>query len=315
MRSKIFLISLIISLPFWWGINVFAGKLENFLFLQEISKNPQILTAQLSSKITEPVRIQNQDNLDIQAKSAISVLITPNGERKILFKKNIQERLPIASLAKLMAADVVLENFDLDQPVKISKEAIAQKEDFGNFKSGEVFTVKDILYSSLIESSNDATYALVEKFGKEGFVALMNLEAKYLGLNNTYFINPTGLDPDNPDELSNYSTAEDLVNLTIHILNKPLIKEIISTPEFNLYLANGKFHHKIITTNKLLEPPSSLNGWKIIGGKTGWEFEAGGCLLLILKDKRTNSYLINVILGADGRFEEMIKLVEGVTKP
>ncbi len=79
MRSKIFLISLIISLPFWWGINVFAGKLENFLFLQEISKNPQILTAQLSSKITEPVRIQNQDNLDIQSKSAISVLITPNG--------------------------------------------------------------------------------------------------------------------------------------------------------------------------------------------------------------------------------------------
>lgn len=312
MRLKFFLASFILSLPLWWGINVFAGKLENFLFLQEISKNPQILTAQLSSKITEPVRIQNQENLDIQAKSAISVLITPNGERKILFKKNIQERLPIASLTKLMAADVFLENFDINQPVKISKKAIAQPEDFGGFRAGEVFTARDLIYSSLIESSNDAIYALAEIVGEEGFAGLMNLEAKYLGLENTYFVNPAGIEPDNPDDSLNFSTVEDLIKLATHLLDKPIILEAISTAEFDINLYNGNFHHKAITTNKLLKSPYFFgDDLEIIGGKTGWDSQAGGCLLLILKDKK-NNYLINVVLGTDDRFGEMEKLIEWI---
>lgn len=268
-----------------------------------------------------PARNWKVKELDIEARAALTAKIDSGGNKRILFKKAEKEKLAIASLTKLMTAMIVLKNYDLSEKVKITKEVFEQEKDNGNLKKGDILSVKDLLYVMLIESSNNAAVALSKIKGEREFRDLMNLEAKNLNLKNTYFGNPTGLDPEHstttPTTIINYSNAEDLVKLTQHLLeNYPLIWQITSQKEYNLYTPDGKLHHKLENTNQLLgEVPS------IVGGKTGWTWRAGDCLLLVLKSPRTkrktqkeDGFLINVILNSPDRFEEMKKLINWVRK-
>lgn len=291
LKFKIFLIAFILSLPFWWGMNVFQKNLEDFLFWKEIADNPQILTAQIIQEerleSLKPIRSRQIENPKIEAKSAISVLIDSQGSEKILYEKAGDKKLPIASLTKLMTANVVLENYELSQEIKISE-------------TGRTFSIEYLLYPLLMESSNDAAYTLANDYNEiteEIFVSLMNLKAESLGLENTHFVNPTGLDS-NPPTVLNYSTAKDLVRLTKYLLKKPLIWKILSTPKFDTY------GPELINTNELLGEIPQL------GGKTGWTLEAGGCFLLVMEAPRSSDYIINVILGSKDRFGEMKKLID-----
>ena len=311
---KFFLTGFVFSLPLFWGANVFQKNLEDFLFWGKVADNPQILTAQIiqEDKLEQlkPIRNWQIPNLEISAKSAVSVFLDYPSRAKILFSKESDRVLPIASLTKLMTANVVLENYDLSQEIQITKRAVATEESTGDFKAGEIFFAGNLLYSSLMESSNDATAALTELIGETAFVDLMNLTAEDLNLKNTYFIDAMGLDPDEPAGPINHSTAEDLASLAIHLFeDKPKILGILSLPEFDLYSANGTFHHKIKNTNELLgEVPG------IIGGKTGWTPEAEGCLFLVTKVPQSRGIVINVILGSSDRFREMKKLVDWIGK-
>jgi len=297
---KIFLIALILSLPFFWGINILEKGLEDFFYTRELEKNPLILTAQISSftfpDIQEPIRNQEIPDLKISAKSAISVFVdSREGKESILFQKNESEKLPIASLTKLMTAWVASNIYQLSDKIEISKEAVEQEGEMGRLKVGEILSVKELLHIMLIESSNDAAYALAtpnigtKKMEEESFVDLMNLEAYYnIGLKpeNTHFINPTGLDPKDPFQDTNYSTVKDLVELVKYLIKYQ--SEIL----------------EILSRNELL---GEIEG--IVGGKTGYTKRAGGCLVLILEGPRKNSYFINVILGSEDRFEEMKQLI------
>ena len=163
---------------------------------------------------------------------------------------------------------------------------------------------KDLLYIMLIESSNDAAFALAEVIGVKGFVDLMNLKAKDMGLEDTRFFEPTGLDPEDPAQPVNYSSAQDLVKLGKYLLSEhPEILETLGKKEYPLYLENGVFHHTLQNTNELL---GEIPG--IIAGKTGFTERAGGCLILILEGKNPGTYLINVILNSPDKFEDMRKL-------
>ena len=133
-RLKIFLISFVLSLFFWSGMNVLAGNLEDFLFWQKIAATPRLLTAEMNQKILEQetkVLKTKKEDLEIDAEAIISVEIDKNGNEKVLYEKNSHKLLPIASLTKLMTANIVLENFDLSHIVQVSEEAVGQKEDFG----------------------------------------------------------------------------------------------------------------------------------------------------------------------------------------
>jgi len=310
-----------LSLPFWWGINILAKDVEDFWFQQKIVKNPEILTAAISQKILErkikeleleKLREERLENLEIEARAAISVEVDSQGKERILFEKDSQKPLAVASLTKLMTALIV---FDLDetysssQTITITREAVEQEgsSKYGDLKVGENLSVEALFYTMLIESSNDAAFALSQLIGQEGFVDLMNLYAKNLGLEKTYFVNPTGLEPDNLQEPKNISAARDIVKLTKYILkNYPQIFEITANQSYEVLKPDGSLHHFIPeNTNKLLgEIP------EIIGGKTGWGIEAGGCLLLVLDDPNTSKYYINIVLGAKDRFAEMRKLID-----
>lgn len=311
MRVKIFLFGLILSLPVWLGINIIQSKTEDFFVFQRIALDPKILSAEVGAqflpKIIEPIKKAGAEELEIDAKAAFSIWLGKNGKEKVLYQKESSKVLPIASLTKLLTAEVVLENYDLSQPITFSKRTVGVDGGVGSFRIGESIFAKDLLYALLIESNNDAASAFAEVVGEEGFVDLMNLELrKILGPSSgTRFFNPTGLDPKTKKEEANYSTAEDLAKISTYLLkNQPLIFEITKNQEIDLYDINQVFHHKIATTNELLK-----NFPEIVGGKTGTTDEAGGCLLLVVESPNRKGFLVNVLLGSPDRFGEMEKLM------
>jgi len=310
-RIRFLLIALILSLPFWWAVNGLEKNLNDIFFWQEISKNSQVFTAQalLQEQLNnlKPFRDKNVGDLEIDAKSAISVLIDRWGKEKILFEKDSDLQLPIASLTKLMTAEVILENYDLAKEITISKEAVKQEGNFGKLEIGAKLPVDYLLYPLLLESSNDAAYALANDYDgmtERKFVELMRQTAEKLGLQDSFFDNPTGLDPEESKTQLNYSTAQDLVKLTKVLLKQSLIWNILSTQKFDIY------GPELINSNELLE---EMPG--IIGGKTGYTEMAGGCMILVTRAPENSGKIISVVLGTDEngkRFAEMKRLVDWV---
>lgn len=296
---KFFFSALFVGIIFGGGINLTTNNLESFLFTEVYHQPYSPFLAQANLYVLQDLK-NNKEVPEIAAESAISVKIDKTGKEKVVFEKESDKILPIASLTKLMTALVSLEYYDSSEIVKVSREAISQPEDFGQLKVGESLSIENLLYITLIESSNDSAYALSELMSQTAFVYLMNKEAEHLRLNNTYFVDSTGY------EAGNNSTARDLVKFSQYLLReKPEIWEITAYPEYQLYDSNGIFHHRLLNTNEILgEFP------EIIGGKTGYTSEAKGCLILILQDKRNGSIFINVVLGSENRFEDMRKIIE-----
>lgn len=299
---------LLFSLPLWWGANMLGEYLRDFFYWSEMSNNSRLLSAQadqaaFQNQIIEmkPVRIKKVPDLEISAKSALSIFVDNQGKERILFEKEKDIKLPIASLTKLMTAKIVLDNYNLEKEVKISEEAINQEENFGQLSVGQKLAVKYLLYPLLIESSNDAAYALVNDYdgiSEKYFVSLMNETSQKLEMTNTQFFNSTGLEPDIPNPKINYSTAYDFSKLAKSLLKESLLWEISATPKFNIY------GPELINTNELL---GKLPG--IVGGKTGYAEKAGGCLLLVTKAPKGKGYIVSIVLGSNNRFGEMEKLI------
>jgi len=234
-----------------------------------------------------PIRNWSVSEPEIDAESAI-ILSFNSKKETILFNKNKEEVLPMASLTKIMTGIIVLENFDLEEIIKISKNSISTIGDKGGLIRGEELKIRDLLYIMLIESSNDAAMALAydTNIGYKEFIDLMNKKAQELNLNNTYFVDPIGLD------LKNKSTVLELAYLTKYALNFPVLWEILKTPEIEIYSIDKKFIHKLINTNTLLSI--------VKGGKTGYTNEANGCMLTA-SDIYKDNYLITIVLGSDQR--------------
>jgi D-alanyl-D-alanine carboxypeptidase len=314
LNLKIFTGSLLLSLPFWWEINVFQKNLEDFLYQVETRNDAAILLAQLAQNTAEntpkqmPVRNWQVEYFKTEAESGISLFIDAEGRQKILFVKSAAEKLPIASLTKLMTADVILENYDLSKMVEISKKAVKEEGSAGDFRIGESFRMGDLIYPLIIESSNDAAVALSQAVGEDQMINLMNAKAREIKMDDTLFVDPAGLDPDEQNGSINHSTAEDLVRLAVYLLQKNSeIPQISVLTEHNLYSPDGVFHHKIKNTNLLLpEFPDALLS------KTGWTPQAEGCLLFVTKAPNDRGLIVNVILHSPDRFGDMEKLIKWI---
>jgi len=302
----------IFSFGVWQALPNFARQnlggqvgqdLNQEIFLAKLPDVPKIVNSDVVDSF-KPSRDWTIPEPEISSEAAICVENNESGQEKILFKKNNDQKLSIASLTKLMTALVVLENYDLSQNVKISQEAVDREGEQGSLKPNETFSVETLLYIMLIESSNDAAYALAEVMGFDKFVETMNLKAKDLGLNNTFFVGPSGLDS------KNYSTIDDLVKLTEYLLkNHFLVWEILSIEKATILNSDGVLHHEAVNTNELLGKIPA-----IISGKTGYTKIANGCFILVLESPKKGSQLIYIILGSKNRFEEMKKLIDWVNQ-
>ncbi|MFQ6002503.1 MAG: D-alanyl-D-alanine carboxypeptidase family protein [Candidatus Zixiibacteriota bacterium] len=238
----------------------------------------------------------------IRAKAALAVDVEKGD---ILFEKNMERPLPIASLTKLMTALVFLEqNLNLNDSTTITYSD-AKSAGRSRLWVGETVSLKDLLHTSLVCSNNRTTKTLVRASGMSlaDFVSRMNQKAKEIGLENTCFYEPTGLDE------KNRSTALDCVKLLSFALRDSAIASITSKKfySFTTVYKKRKRRHRIVNTNKLLL--SSLN---VKGGKTGYNGASGWCLGTLVEDK-DGTKIAAVVLGAPTsivRFRETRSIIK-----
>ncbi|MDD5760666.1 MAG: hypothetical protein PHF45_01255, partial [Candidatus Pacebacteria bacterium] len=222
---------------------------------------------------------------------------------KVLIKKNGDFHLFPASLTKLMAGIIVLENFDLDEEIEISKQAVEMEGEEGGLIAGEKIKAGDLLKILLISSSNDAAKAFEQSLEKKGkvFADLMNEKARKLGLFNTAFFDASGL-----DRQGNFTSIEDLFTLSREIYNHyPYLGEVTRQQNVVVYSIDGQISHEVENTNILLKEIDNL--W---GGKTGSTPEAKDCLLTIYEfpfpEKDDKMVISIIVLNSSDRFGDTL---------
>ncbi|MBO5312758.1 MAG: D-alanyl-D-alanine carboxypeptidase [Clostridia bacterium] len=206
--------------------------------------------------------------IELSAKGAV-LLEADSGD--IVFGKNENERLPMASTTKIMTALVVLERVSLDTVVTIQPFMTGIEGSSIYLHEGEELTVEELLYALMLESANDASVALAYTVADsiEEFADLMNKRAVQLGLTDTHFSNPHGL-----DDKEHYTTAYELAVITREAMKNPKFEEIVSTYKKTIPLNNGEGARVLVNHNRLLR---SYEG--AIGVKTGFTKRCGRCLV------------------------------------
>ena len=225
------------------------------------------------------------------------------GSGEILFENNVHERLQIASITKLMTILIILEENQLDEIVTINSDANGTEGSTMYLRTGEQITIENLLYGTLINSANDAAVALAEYNAEttEAFVEKMNKRASELGLINTHFSNPIGL-----DSSRNYSSAYDIAVLARYLYHNKFVKKTAEIKELEVTSIDGKFTHKLKSTNELLSSYLHIKGLKT--GKTPL---AGLCLVTIAEND-TGNEIITVVLNSPARFPETKILIDWV---
>lgn len=215
------------------------------------------------------------------------ILLYNLNDNDIIYEKDINQKISIASLTKIMTSLVTIEKIsNLDDNIKITKGAFYDTKEYAlaGFRIGESVTYRDLLYGTMLPSGAEAAQQLALSVGGslDKFVELMNEKAKTIGLNNTNFSNPIGRDEDD-----NYSTLEDLSKLLIYALNNETFSEIYTTKE---YKTSNKL--KLSSTLKESAARYNLNIDNILGSKSGYTNQAGLCLSSIAEYNNIKYLLI-----------------------
>jgi len=250
-----------------------------------------------------------EDTIEVTA-SNVSELPKTNSRRYIVYDrisksmiigKNEDVKSAMASTTKIMTTIVILEKADLNEKVTVSAKAGGTGGSRLGLKRGDKASVRDLLYGLMLRSGNDAAVALAEHVGGsvKGFAELMNEKAIELGLTNTHFVTPHGL-----DDANHYTTALELAKLTDYAMDNEIFAKIVGTKSTTIYINNQS--RQINNTNELL---GVLNG--VVGVKTGFTNNAGRCL--VTETKRNNMDIITIVLGADtkkDRTKDSVNLIE-----
>ncbi|MDB6060106.1 MAG: peptidase D-alanyl-D-alanine carboxypeptidase 1 [Verrucomicrobiaceae bacterium] len=213
-------------------------------------------------------------------------------QNQVLWEQDADERLPQASLTKIMTALLVLEKYQPDAVVTISPEAAAAHPTKIGLHKGDRMRVADLLAATLIHSANDACHALADwhSGNEEKFVERMNERAKQLGLHDTHFANACGFDAE-----GHYSSAHDLAKLADLALQNKTFSRLVTKQKMVIRTVDGKRKFIFQTTNALI---GKYDG--AMGVKTGFTFKAGPCLVAI--SKRNNVRVMIVMLNARNRW-------------
>lgn len=243
-------------------------------------------------------------NLDLKSKSAIMI---EESSKKILFEKDAHEKMAPASMTKIMTlllvAEAISDNrISLDQEVTASEYAVSMGGSQVYLEANSKYKISELIKAMGIGSANDAAVVLAEVVGGtvENFVAMMNNKAKELGLTDTNFKNPHGL-----DEANHYSTAYDMAMIASEIVKYDFILDVTSTYEDHFTHPNGNSIW-LVNTNSLIRFYDGVDGLK-----TGFTTEAGYCLTATKKvdDMRILTVTMNAETK-DDRNSDTIKLME-----
>lgn len=285
----------------------YLSPIPNFLTR---SDNNQVTLLDFWSPLIEKIQGSEKNVPDFTARAVLMYDLTTN---KSLFEYKSEEKLPMASLTKIMTAIISLENKREDDTYPVSSAALVGEDSMG-VSTGEVLNHEELLYGLMLPSGNDAAEVLAYNYpfgGRDAFIHAMNDKAKALGLTNTTFSNPSGLQGDGVQ----HTTASDLVVITKYALdNFPEFKKIVSTYEHTIYPTDKHKSYKLFNETNLL---TTYPGVK--GVKTGYTPEAGMCLVTYLEYK--NHKILGVLLNSKNRREEMRNFLDyslrqlGITPP
>lgn len=220
---------------------------------------------------------------------------------RLLYEKDAHKQMRIASLTKIMTAIVAIENSDdLQEKVKVGPHAVGVEGSSIYLQQGEEVPLEHLLYGLMLRSGNDAAVAIAEHVGGslEGFVMLMNEKTEYLGLEQTHFANPHGLDA--PEH---YSSAADLARLTAYALRNPDFKKIVSTPIKTVPWPGEEWHRKWYNKNKMLRLYPGADGVK-----TGYTKLSKRTL--VSSATRDGRQLATVTLNASDDWDDSMHLLE-----
>lgn len=257
-------------------------------------KNAQVSTLNLWLPNLET----NAENFDVSAKSALAFDLTTD---KILYTKNPNQRLPMASLTKIMTAIIALENKREDNSYTVLAQNLVGENVMG-LSANEILTLEELLYGLMLSSGNDAAETISSNFpgGRSEFIKAMNQKVKALGLKDTNFTNPSGLEGDG----SQYTTAYDLLVISKYAIMKfPQFTRISST--FN-YAVEKTSTHKAYYLENETNLITSYPG--VRGIKTGYTPQAGLCLATYLE--YNGHKIIGIILNSSNRRQEMKDLLD-----
>ncbi len=256
-------------------------KLINHIFVILLC----VLFISMSGTVWVYSKEEEKNDLKLYAKAAVLI----DGKTgRILYGKNENDILAMASTTKIMTCLLALENSNPDDKVVISDYAASMPDVQLNAVSGETFYMKDLLHSLMLESHNDVAVAIAEHIGQseEGFARLMNKRAEELGCDNTNFVTANGL-----DDPKHYTTAEELGKITYEALKNEMFIEIINTKEYHFSNIEGTKHYRLYNKNKFLDMMPGA-----YGVKTGYTNQAGYCFVGALNDHEKN--FISVVLGS-----------------
>ncbi|MBI4004657.1 D-alanyl-D-alanine carboxypeptidase [Candidatus Roizmanbacteria bacterium] len=213
-----------------------------------------------------------------------------------LYERNMQQQFLPASTTKVITALVTYDLFDPDNIVTVNR-VITEGQTMG-LTVGEKITVENLLYGILVHSGNDAAYALADHYGYEKFIEAMNQKAKQLGMNNTHFKNPAGL-----DDYEQYTTPFDMTLAARELLKNKMLSKIVSTRDITV--ADSQFinFHRLSNVNKLLGEVHGIGGLK-----TGYTDNAGENLISLYKSNGYQ-YIITILKSRD-RFADTKAVVK-----
>ena len=203
--------------------------------------------------------------------SAKAAIVIAADTLEVLYEKSANQKLPMASTTKIMTALLLAEQPDLSKTVKTTKQMVTVEGSSMGLLEGDTVSYRDLLYGMLLASGNDAanTTAYVLAGSVQGFAKMMNEKAAELGMKNTSFVTPSGLDDEN-----HYTTAYDLALLTAAALKNSAFRTACSSKSAVLYYGNPPYRRTLTNHNKLL---GNYEG--IIGVKTGFTKKSGRCLV------------------------------------
>ncbi len=234
--------------------------------------------------------------MSITAKAGV-VINGDNGE--IIYCKNADERLPMASTTKIMTGILLCEYGNLDKEITVTKEMIMVEGSSMGLLEGDKVTLHDLLYGLMLASGNDAANVIAFTLGGSlnGFVDMMNQKAKELGLENTSFATPSGLDDEN-----HYTTALELAKIAQYALKNEEFAKAVSTEKAVLNYGNPPYRRSLTNHNKLLKMYDGA-----VGVKTGFTKKSGRCL--VSAARRDGKFVIAVTLHDPNDWQDHIDLL------
>lgn len=297
MQKLTILSAVLVILISFLVLNIFSAKVPTKL-ISPLLQQEKVLG--LNQWFPSLVTLSQLDAPQISAQAGLFI-DTKKGQ--VLYAKNPQQKLPIASLVKVMTTLIALEHKAMDDQFLVSQKASEAEPDKMLLIAGEQLTLKELLYGIFLISANDAAEVIAagSTGSREEFIRLMNSKAIQLGMKDTFFANPTGLDEDGHNS---YSTVYDLAILTRYLVRHyPEVIAISASEHIYLPLTEDHQDYDMYSGINLI---TTYPG--VVGFKTGYTPEAG--LTLITLAQKFGHEIIGILLGSDNRRDEARELLD-----